>query len=176
MHADNKTPCDLLTPDLHVRGSSSSLRPGTLRGYSRKSCVKRGSSCCCHRKGTIGRRFWAFKYTPLSMVIGNCGNPRYYGRQYLYSFRVALSQLGFPWAVTAAIGIQSEASGFCIGISLRPQQVVRYTSPGFEILYSLKWSSTTLDEAVSSFTEMYRKDPSFIHQINPAGQGYIEVY
>ncbi|KAK8133096.1 hypothetical protein PG999_001269 [Apiospora kogelbergensis] len=92
-------------------------------------------------------------------------------REYIYSFRMTLCQLGFPWAFTATLGIQS---GYSIGLVLRPQHIVRYTSPGFELLYKIHMEYITLDEGISEFTELYRKDPSFIHQVDPAGQGYIQ--
>ncbi|KAK8094824.1 hypothetical protein PG997_001509 [Apiospora hydei] len=161
-------------PSSNHHGTSTSLQTRSNWGRGRRGCLKRSCTCCCHRKGTVHRRFWAFKYTPLSMILGSCDNPTCDGRQYTYSFRVALSQLGFPWAVTAAIGIQSEATGYSIGLSLRPQHIVRYTSPGFEILYNVSERFITLDEGISRFTEMYRKDPSFIHHIDPSGKGYLE--
>ena len=106
------------------------------------------------------------------MVLGDCDNPRCDRREYIYSFRMTLCQLGFPWAFTATLGIQS---GYSIGLVLRPQHIVRYTSPGFELLYKIHMEYITLDEGISEFTELYRKDPSFIHQVDPAGQGYIQV-
>ncbi|KAK8039489.1 hypothetical protein PG993_007900 [Apiospora rasikravindrae] len=162
-------------PMFNVDDTSTSLQARSNRVRSRQSCLKRCCSCCCHRKGTVRHRFWAFRYTPLSMILGDCDNPTCDGRQYMYTFRVALTQLGFPWAVTAAIGIQSEATGYSIGLSLRPQHIVRYTSPGFELIYSIQQDCITLDEATTKFTEMYRKDPSFIHHVDPAGKGYIET-
>lgn len=158
------------------RNTSTSLQARTNRDRRRQSCFKRNCTCCCHTKGSVHRRFWAFKYTPLSMVLGECNNPTCDGRQYFYSFRVALSQLGFPWAVTAAIGIQSESTGYSIGLNLRAQYIVRYTSPGFATLHGVKHQLITLDEATSSLTKMYQKDPSFINHVNPNGEGYIQVF
>ncbi|KAK7947960.1 uncharacterized protein PG986_008846 [Apiospora aurea] len=161
-------------PSPNIFDTSTSLQTRSNRGRGRQSCLKRCCTCRCHIKGSVRHRFWAFKYTPLSMILGNCDNPMCDGRQYMYSFRVALSQLGFPWAVTAAIGIQREADGYSIGLTLRPQYIVRYTSPGFELLHSVKKYCITLDEGISRFTEMYLTDPSFIHHIDPSGKGYIE--
>ncbi|KAK8108044.1 uncharacterized protein PG998_010057 [Apiospora kogelbergensis] len=177
----------LLPPALHTQdsnndGPSSGIQNKSTHTYSlvsrgrgRKSCLKRRCACRCHIEGSVGGRFWAFKYTPLSMILGECDVPKCDGRQHIYSLRVALSQLGFPLTVTAAIHIQSDAAGRSFGVSLRPQYVVRYTSPGFETLHKLGHGYITIDEASSKFTEMCRKDPSFIHQVNPAEQGYIEV-
>ncbi|KAH7323085.1 hypothetical protein B0I35DRAFT_192968 [Stachybotrys elegans] len=137
-------------------------------------CTRRGCTCRCHTTGMVTNRFWSFEYTPLSIMLGNCDDRKCNGRRYRISFRVAMSQLGLPWAVTAGFTMQSEARGLSLYPSLNAQRVVKYTSPGFKLLHELKWHIIEIDEFVVRFRELWRNNPGMKYHVNPAGQGYIE--
>ena len=140
-----------------------------------KGCTNRNCQCRCHTEGSVGGRFWGLQYTPLSMVLADCNDPRCDSRQYTTSFRTALSQFGLKWAVTAVAGIRSGGGSYSLDISLRPQHIVRYTSDGFLLLFNIMKKLIPLDQGISSFWTLYQSDPSLIHHVNPGGLGYIEV-
>lgn len=136
-------------------------------------CALGRCQCRCHTQGTVHRQFWTFKYTPLSMILCNCDHPHCNVRKYTASFRVALLRFGLNWAITAAVGVQGGRGGYSIDVSLRPQHIVPNNSEGFRLLQDLRRIS--LDEAISRFRALYRRDPAMIHHANPHGDGYIVV-
>lgn len=137
-------------------------------------CALGRCRCRCHTQGAVCHRLWTFTYTPLSMILGDCDNPSCSKRKYAASFRVGLSQFGLNWAITAAIAIRSGRGGYSIDVSLRPQHVVPFDSEGFELLKRMV-AENKVDQAISSFRTLYRRDPAMIHHVNPHGYGYIRV-
>jgi len=90
-------------------------------------------------------------------------------------FRAAFSQLGIPWAVILGVDLTVELGKFTLCPTLQLQRVVKYTSPGFEILWKLKEEALSWDDAEAQFRELYRMDPTFGSQVDPSGSGYLEV-
>ncbi|KAK8087371.1 hypothetical protein PG994_002345 [Apiospora phragmitis] len=120
-------------------------------------------------------RFWSFEYTPLSMVLEDCDFPNCNGRHYSVSLRVALSQLGLPWALALGFNFAKWATSYSMYPVLTPQATVRFTSPGFRLLFEISHGEVELAEGIRKFTEMYDQDRSMKHHVNPAGRGYIEA-
>ena len=167
----------------HSHGVSSDIVPSPIVAHSRprkplssrsQACSSR-CRCRCHTEGSAGGRFWGFQYTPLSMILADCDNARCNSRQYQISFRIALSQFGLKWAVTAAVGMRSGGGSYSLDISLRPQHIVRFTSDGFLLLFNILQGLTSLEDGIASFKALYKTDPSIVDHVNPAGRGYIEV-
>ncbi|KAK8021807.1 hypothetical protein PG990_006945 [Apiospora arundinis] len=160
---------------LEHQGSNT---PGPARGYQQRrrpvKCTKRGCPCRCHTKGALIRRFWSFEYTPLSMILQSCDHPSCNGRRYDVSIRVALSQLGLPWAFTFGFHFQSEMADYSLYPSLDTQTIVRYTSPGFKLLFDIMHNDIELVEGMKQFTELSRRDPDMKNHVNPGGRSYVE--
>ncbi|KAH7308657.1 hypothetical protein B0I35DRAFT_442370 [Stachybotrys elegans] len=140
-----------------------------------KKCVMRSCPCRCHTEASLSSRFWALKYTPLSIVLGGCDEARCNSSTYTASFRIAFSQFGLKWAVIAALGVQRGNAGYSITTSLQPQHIVRFTSEGFVLLHKIVQGFINLDDGISSFRALYRRDPGLIYHVNPEGRGYIEM-
>jgi hypothetical protein len=68
-----------------------------------------------------------------------------------------------------------EIGKFALRPALQLQRVVKYTSPGFEILWKLSESILGWDDAETQFRELYQTDPTFCSQVDPSGHGYLEV-
>ncbi|KAK7990081.1 tRNA (cytosine(34)-C(5))-methyltransferase [Apiospora arundinis] len=160
---------------LEHQGSNT---PGPARAYQQRrrpvKCTKRGCPCRCHTKGALKRRFWSFEYTPLSMILQSCDHPSCNGRRYDVSIRVALSQLGLPLAFTLGFHFQSEMADYSLYPSLDTQTIVRYTSPGFKLLFDIMHSEIELVEGMKQFTELWRRDPDMKNHVNPGGRSYVE--
>ncbi|KAK8875182.1 26S proteasome non-ATPase regulatory subunit 10 [Apiospora arundinis] len=160
---------------LEHQGSNT---PGPARAYQQRrrpvKCTKRGCPCRCHTKGALIRRFWSFEYTPLSMILQSCDHPSCNGRRYDASIRVALSQLGLPWAFTLGFHFQSERADYSLYPSLGGQTIVRYTSPGFKLLFDIVHDEVELVEGLKQFTELWRRDPGMGNHVNPGGRTYVE--
>lgn len=156
----------------HVTAHS---RPRTPLSIPSQGCSYKKCRCRCHTVGSSGGRFWGFQYTPLSMILADCDYPRCNARQYHVSFRIALSQFGLKWAVTATAAMRSGGGSYSLDLSLRPQHIVRFTSDGFLLLFNILQGLVSLDDGMEGFKALYKNDPSLIDHVNPAGRGYIEV-
>ncbi|KAI1409926.1 hypothetical protein F5Y13DRAFT_203068 [Hypoxylon sp. FL1857] len=138
------------------------------------SCQIKHCSCSCHIRGSVARRFWNLEYTPLSMILQRCDNARCTSRRHRISFRVAFTQMGLPWAVTLGLEMAVEAGRYSIGPTLETERIVRYTSPGFKLLWELRTDQISRADAIHGFRELWKTDPHMIYHVNPAGRGYIE--
>jgi hypothetical protein len=108
-------------------------------------------------------------------MLKNCDTATCTARRHRLQFRAALSQLGIPWAVILGVNLTLEAGKFTLCPALQVQRVVKYTSPGFEILWKLSEEELGWDDAGAQFRELYRTDPTFCSQVDPSGLGYLEV-
>ncbi|KAI0839534.1 hypothetical protein F5Y06DRAFT_265649 [Hypoxylon sp. FL0890] len=163
--------------DNHTRTSSEyTVLPTNDRAIRRKinSCQVRHCSCSCHIRGSVARRFWNLEYTPLSMILQNCDNAKCTSRRHRISLRLAFTQMGLPWAITLGLDMAVEAGKYSIGPTLETERIVRYTSPGFKLLWELKAYHISRVDAIQGFRELWRKDPNMVYHVNPAGRGYIE--
>lgn len=143
------------------------------RQYSQ--CAVLQCHCSCHFTKQISRRFWYFHYSPLADMLKNCDTPVCTGRRHRLQFRAALSQLGIPWAVILGVDLTLEIGKFTLCPALQLQRVVKYTSPGFEILWKLSEHKMSWDDAGAQFRELYRMDPAFCSHVDPSGRGYLVV-
>ena len=156
--------------------SSSSLVPYTPpRRVVRQDCATKACSCSCHRSSRISRRFWALDYTSLSPPSNKCDNPSCTASAYGFRLRVALSQLGIPWSVTIGLRFLAGIGSFSIQPALQVERVVKYTSPGFEIIWRLQHQLITADDACISFRLLAREDPTLKLHVDPSGSSYVEV-
>ncbi|KAK9424960.1 hypothetical protein SUNI508_13281 [Seiridium unicorne] len=145
------------------------------RYHRHANCNRRTCSCTCHRRGHITSRFWDFEYTPLSMILSPCSNSQCNARRYKSEIRVALTQLGWPWAVTVGLEMNCSFGTYSLKPSLQVKEhVVRYTSRGFRLIMELKEGLSDWRSVVTEFREMYQQDERMILHVNPAGHGYIE--
>ena len=149
--------------------------PGRPR-QRRTDCTRRACSCTCHIKGQITSRFWNFEYTPLSFILKGCSNPGCTASEYVSELHIALTQLGWHRAVTFGWRLNFAAGAYSIRPSLEiKEEVVRYTSRGFELLLRLNKGLSDWREVVQEFREMFQKDNRIIRHVNPGGRGYIGV-
>jgi hypothetical protein len=141
----------------------------------RPQCAVLQCHCSCHFTKQISSRFWYIDYSPLAGMLRKCDTATCTAHRYHLHFRAAFSQLGIPWAVILGVDLTQEAGKFRLDPALQLQRVVKYTSPGFEILWRLSEDELGWDDARVQFTELYRRDPTFCSQVDPSGQGYLEV-
>ena len=138
-------------------------------------CAMLQCHCSCHLTKQISSRFWYIHYSPLAHILRNCDTATCTARRHRLQFRAALSQLGIPWAVILGVNLTLEVGKYTLWPALQLQRVVKYTSPGFEILWKLSEEQLGWDDAEAQFRELYRMDPTFCSQVDPSGRGYLEV-
>ncbi|RSL65972.1 hypothetical protein CEP51_012909 [Fusarium floridanum] len=165
---------DLVT-DSEALSSSSLVKYTPHRRVMRRDCAVRACSCSCHRVSRISRRFWALDYIGLLPPGNKCDQPSCNASAYGFRLRVALSQLGIPWSVTMGLRLLAGVRGYTIQPALQVERVVKYTSPGFEIIWRLQYQLIKADEACMAFRKLAREDPSLNLHVDPSGSSYIDT-
>jgi hypothetical protein len=170
------------TPNLEVDKKDSqpmletvSNEPFWRSRRQRPQCAMLQCHCSCHFTKQINSRFWYIHYSPLAHMLKNCDTATCTARHHRLQFRAALSQLGIPWAVMLGVNLALEVGKFTLCPALQLQRVVKYTSPGFEILWKLSEDKLGWNDAKTQFRELYRMDPTFCSHVDPSGHGYLEV-
>lgn len=148
----------------------------------RASCGLQHCHCSCHLTETIVGRYWGIQYTPLSVLFGKCDNKECTSRRPLWKLRFALSKYRIPmskyripWAFIMGIEWVSGNGKYTLRPALSLERVVKYTSPGFEILWKCQNHEISLPEAEESFLKLFKSDPSLKTHVNPGGNGYVRV-
>lgn len=174
-HTDGKEqPSSAELPPQPITGLVSSRRP-QRPANRRQDCSIRRCSCRCHIMGKVSRRLWSFDYTPLSIMLQGCNKAECSALKYSISFRVALTQLGFPIATIFQLQFLDNGGKFSIRPGLDIQCVVPNTSPGFELIWKLQTCQIEYEEAASAFRRMYRSNPKeFLRHINARGSTYVK--
>ncbi|KAK1701949.1 hypothetical protein BDP67DRAFT_453807 [Colletotrichum lupini] len=146
-----------------------------LRAKHRGNCLLRPCSCVCHRTNRTTHRFWALEYTPWGALQQSCDLETCNTTRYGASVRLAFSQFGIRWAAVLEVYAITSAGRFSLRPNLEMEQIVPYTSPGFEIIWRCQTYSIGFEEASESLRQLYRADPQgFSRHVNPGGKSYIE--
>ncbi|KAK1508815.1 hypothetical protein CABS01_08045 [Colletotrichum abscissum] len=146
-----------------------------LRAKHRGNCLLRPCSCVCHRTNRTTHRFWALEYTPWGALQQSCDLETCNTTRYGASVRLAFSQFGIRWAAVLEVYTITSAGRFSLRPNLEMEQIVPYTSPGFEIIWRCQTYSIGFEEASESLRQLYRADPQgFSRHVNPGGKSYIE--
>ncbi|KAK1690581.1 hypothetical protein BDP55DRAFT_544498 [Colletotrichum godetiae] len=146
-----------------------------FRARPNRNCLSRLCSCVCHRKSRTKSRFWALEYTPWGTFQQSCDLETCTTTKYGASVRLALSQLGIKWAVDLEIYAIIATGKFSLRPSLEVEQIVPYTSPGFEIIWRCATYRMSFEEASRSLRQLHEADPyGFKRHVNPGGKSYIE--
>ncbi|RSM08691.1 hypothetical protein CDV31_008033 [Fusarium ambrosium] len=164
-----------LVMDSEALSSSSPVKHTPHRRVMRRDCAVRACSCSCHRVSRISRRFWALDYIGLLPPGNKCDQPSCNASAYGFRLRVALSQLGIPWSVTMGLRLLARVGSYTIQPALQVERVVKYTSPGFEIIWRLENELIKVDEACMAFRKLAREDPSLNFHADPSGSSYIDT-
>ncbi|EEU38264.1 uncharacterized protein NECHADRAFT_77057 [Fusarium vanettenii 77-13-4] len=153
--------------------SSSLVKYTPSRRVVRQDCATKACFCSCHRSSRISRRFWALDYTSLLPPSNKCDQPSCTASAYGFRLRVALSQLGIPWSVTMGLRFLAGIGSFSIQPALQVERVVKYTSPGFEIIWKLTHKLITVDDACIAFRLLAREDPTLDFHVDPSGSSFL---
>ncbi|KAK3364285.1 hypothetical protein B0T25DRAFT_60759 [Lasiosphaeria hispida] len=154
----------------HLPADEIVMRP-VLRNPKISYCDVRHCHCSCHATKT----FWAFRYTPLGVVLRACDRESCNARRYRFSIQIQLSRLGIPLSVL----VGGEFITGLAGMSIKPvfgcvQRVVKATSMGFRTLARLEHDDIDMQEAKDILRQLYRSDPTFTTHVNPQGRTYLQ--
>jgi hypothetical protein len=152
---------------------SHCIQPPKIRRYW--NCAERQCSCSCHHTARTARRFWSLEYTPPYVLRQTCDNKSCNFTKYGGTFSFALSKLGIRWSAIIQFHILAAPGKFLFRHSFDMEQIVPYTSPGFETLLRCQHHLITVEEARDRLVDLYHSDPTFKSHVNPGGESYIEV-
>ena len=156
--------------------SCSTTSFNDMRKRSRpRDCSVRSCACCCHRRTQRGSYSWWLQYTPVAGLFSSCDNSSCTGSTYDFTLRVALSDLGIPWATVLQFQAYAGTRSFSLRPALWMERVVPYSSPGFELLMNISEFVENPLRSKEKFIDLYRADPSFPRHVSPSGMNYLEV-
>lgn len=145
------------------------------RRRSSWNCLDRTCYCSCHQTASISSRFWALEFSPLNAWNSQCDQPFCTGPSYGIRLALSFSNFGIPWSSIMSLQVATALGKVHIRPSLELQRTVKYTSPGFAVIWGLERDLITFEEACNELRKLAREDPSFRTHVNPSGESYIEV-
>jgi N-terminal domain on NACHT_NTPase and P-loop NTPases len=92
-----------------------------------------------------------------------------------FSYFMGLSRFGLFWAFQIGLGISWGNNGFSITPSLHLQQLVKNTSPGFQLFYRSHLYQSNFQSACDELLELFRSGTVSPWDVFPDGLTWIEV-
>lgn len=157
----------------YVATSLNSLR----RRRPPRDCSTRSCACCCHRRtqrGSLSYSWW-LQHTPMAGLFSGCDNSLCTGSTYGFTLRIALSDLGIPWATVLQFQAYAGTRSFSLRPALWMERVVPHSAPGYELIKDRKSFLKDPLRSKEKIIDLYRADPSFSRHVSPSGMSYLEV-
>ncbi|KAJ2906668.1 ankyrin [Zalerion maritima] len=104
-------------------------------------------------------------YTPFSSILGTCDDPGCTAIQKGFSLRVALTQLGIPFAATVKFHFAAAEGQASLHPALKVERVVKYTSPGFQAIWKFERQIISIEETRDQLVSLSRSDPTFMSHV-----------
>ncbi|KAJ5759575.1 hypothetical protein N7520_006731 [Penicillium odoratum] len=101
-----------------------------------------------------------------------------YHKQYRkrqFSYFMGLSRFGLFWAFQVALDISWGNYGFSISPSLRFQQLVKNTSPGFQNFYKCRMHQSDIQSSCDKLLQLFCSGKASLWDTFPDGTTWIEV-
>ncbi|KAJ5172264.1 hypothetical protein N7492_004857 [Penicillium capsulatum] len=102
---------------------------------------------------------------------------RYYKNknQYRISSFLGLSRFGLLWAFQASLDLSWGRYGFSITPSLQIRQLVKHTSPGFEVFWKCQTERLDIESARAALFELFCTGKASPTDVDPQGRTWLEV-
>ncbi|GAQ03699.1 hypothetical protein ALT_1020 [Aspergillus lentulus] len=95
-------------------------------------------------------------------------------KQYRFSQFMGLYWLGIPWAFQASLDLSWGNSGFSITPNLRMQQLVKHTSPAFEVSWKCQTDRQDIQSAREALFELFSTGTVSPQDVDPDGRTWLE--
>jgi hypothetical protein len=148
-----------------------------IRSKLQKEDLCRTNKCCCDCHDTISilSRSWPLRMSCSAWLRNRCTKSScIYAKK--ASFWMSLSPIGIPLAICIGLDVMRSAEGFSISPSLSFPNVVKRTSPGFELLWKIQRGTikdwATAREQLLDLFETGRASP---RDVDPDGESWLEV-
>jgi hypothetical protein len=111
----------------------------------------------------------------LSTLWNTCNQISCTRRQHHAYVWIGFTRIGVPFAISASLEVLLASVKFSITPSLAIERIVKYTSPGFELLWKCQSGQLQWPEAKENFVDIIRSGKASVNDINPRGQSLLEV-
>lgn len=95
-------------------------------------------------------------------------------KRYQFSSFLPFSRLGIFWALQASLDISWGSYGFSVSPGLRMQRLVKYTSPGFEVLWKFQTDILDVQSACEALYDLFSTGAASPQDVNPSGDTLLE--
>lgn len=152
----------------------------TLSNYQHRlslatACLNNRCACSCHKMLIKSSRFWSYKLPSIAKIFSACDRTSCKNRSLQTHFRVSLSRLGILRSIELRLGFGWGESGLSTSFMLRPSRIVRYTSPGFEVLRKCMTGLIEFPEARTELLKLFDEGRASIDDVDPSGATWLEV-
>jgi hypothetical protein len=149
---------------LHI----DSVQPGTR-------CLDGRCLCSCHAIASKSGRFWVCKIPTLAGLFSACNRTSCRNRVVCASYRISLSRFNILWAIQLSLGLAWGESGCSISPVLRTDRIVKYTSPGFTLLWQSETGQLEWPEAGKKLQRLFAENEASPFDVDPKGETWLEV-
>lgn len=149
---------------LHI----DSVQPGAR-------CLNDKCLCSCHTIASKSGRFWVCKVPSLAGLFSACNRKSCRNRVVRASYRISLSRFNILWAIQLSLGLAWGESGCSISPVLRTDRIVKYTSPGFTLLWQSETGQIKWPEAGKKLQRLFAENEASPFDVDPKGGTWLEV-
>ncbi|EAW17043.1 uncharacterized protein NFIA_003990 [Aspergillus fischeri NRRL 181] len=96
-------------------------------------------------------------------------------KQYRFSHFMGFYWLGMPWAVQANLDASWGSYCFSITPNLRMQQLVKHTSPAFEVFWKCQTDRQDIQSAREALFELFSTGTVSPQDVDPDGKTWLEI-
>ena len=155
-------------PSQIKRRSISSKRWGLL-------CLNDRCTCSCHIMSTKAGRFWSWKYPSLTRLFSVCDRATCGNKVISTSFHVSLSGINILQAIDFGLACSWGQSGCSLSLVIHATRIVKYTSPGFTLLWKCETGQLQWPEAKTMLYQLLDEKTASLEDVDPSGETWLEV-
>ncbi|KFY61367.1 hypothetical protein V496_05056 [Pseudogymnoascus sp. VKM F-4515 (FW-2607)] len=150
-------------------------RPTTYSDQSGTLCLSNRCGCSCHKLLSKSARFWSWKLTSLANLLSACDRPSCANKIIRTSLYISLSHFNIRQAIHLGLGFAWGESGCSLSFVLRPSRTVKYTSPGFVLLWKCETMQLRWPEAQTMLAKLFNEKEASPEDVDPSGKTWLEL-
>ena len=162
-----------------IEALARTRQPAKTRSiYSQRSgtlCLSDRCTCSCHTMLSKSGRFWSWKFPSLAKLFSACDSKTCGNKIISTSFHVSLSRINILQAIDIGLRFGWGESGCSISLTLRPGRIVKFTSPGFTLLWECETAQLRWPEAKKKLVRLLGEKEASLEDVDPSGETWLEV-
>jgi len=158
-----------------TRPPRQAKKPPLYADRSGTRCLNDRCACSCHEMLSRSGRFWSLKLPSLAKLFSVCDRPSCGNRILRTSFHISLTRFNILRAIHLGLGFAWGKSGYSLSLKLRPARTVKYTSPGFALLWKCETGQLQWPEAQKTLSRLFDEKEASPDDVDPGGETWLEV-